>query len=663
MMKTLLMLGINLVIIHSVLGQKNQNEIVVSSPNKKIRFTFRLTKKTLLYQVDFDNQTLINPSELSLDFKDSGHFGDNLSIKKIGLEQKDEHYTLIVGKTKIARNHYQEATVFLVEKAKPFREINLVIRAYDDGVALRYEFVQQKGADTFELTNENTTFNLAENATVYTLFRGDYLTSHEGLYTEIPLDAIKKDTLMDMPTLFECKKSYVSITEAALLDYAGMYLSKIDGRKLVSRLSPFPNQTEIKVVAQWPHRSPWRVIMIADEVGRLIESNILTNLNEPPKIEDWSWLKSGKSTFPWWNGDVLKDVNFEVGLNYETHKHYIDFCAENHIDFHSIVSYGRFAWYQGEAEGFNPASPNADVTKPVESLQMERLAEYARQKGVGLRVWVNWKSLARKIDEAFPLYEKWNIKGLMVDFMDRDDQEMVNFVEEVLQKAAKYHLHIQFHGAYKPTGLSRMYPNELTKEGVLNLEVSKWNKEVDPEHNVMVPFTRMLAGPMDYHAGGFRSVTKEQFVTGKMIAPEVMGTRCHHLAMPVVYESFLQMICDYPEAYKNQLGFAFLCQVPTTWDETRVLNAKIGDYITVARRKGKGWYVGTMNDWTPRELQIHLDFLPKGEFLADIYSDANDADSEPNHLTITTITVQQNDIISTKLAKGGGQAIWIRAKE
>lgn len=660
-MKKFLLFGFCFLLFSKTFGQ-----LTIASPDKKIVFNFRLTEKAPVYTVAYNHQNIINASTLSFDFKDSEPWGANLTIQNATIQQKDEYYTLVVGKAKRIRNHYREANIELLEKKNPRRRLNLFVRVYNDGVAFRYEFPRQKNLDSLKISSENSTFNFAQNPVVYTLFREHYCTSHEGLYTKIFLDSIRPDTLMDMPTLFELKNTFVAITEAALLNYAGMYLSKTEGRNLTSKLSPLPNQTDVKAVVKLPHTTPWRVIMIADKVGKLIESNILTNLNEDPDIQDWSWLipksSHAKTTFTWWNGDYLEDVDFKVGMNYETHKHYIDFCAANHIDFHSVVSFGNFAWYQGETEGFNPGSPNADVAKPVDSLDMERLAEYSRQKGVGLRVWVNWKSLSRKIEEAFAQYEKWNIKGLMVDFMDRDDQEMVRFVEEVLQKAAKYHLHIQFHGAYKPTGLSRKYPNELTKEGVLNLEVSKWNGDVEPEHNVMVAFTRMLAGPLDYHAGGFRSVTREAFIPGKMVAPNVLGTRCHHLAMPVVYESYLQMICDYPEAYKNQPGFEFLCQVPTSWDETKVLNAQIGDYITIARRKGKDWYVGTMNDWTPRVLTLKLDFLPKGTFWADIFSDADDSGTAPNHITRKTIAVSQTDTLTIKLAEGGGQAIWIRVR-
>ena len=646
-----------------------QQTVQLASPDGKAQFQFHLTPSTSTYRISFKGQPVIEASELQLVFKDAS-FGKNLKIKKIRYRKNDETYPLAVGKTSLARNHYREAAIELVRTEAPVWRVILRVRAYDDGVAFRYEFPKQKGRTAYELMDEQSTFQLASNPTVHALLLPHYKTSHEGLYTTTSLDSMPNDTLMAMPALFQFSDSlYVSITEAALRDYAGMYLQKTAARTLNSKLSPLPvpagsaaADTQIKVRATLPHRSPWRVVLLADRVGKLIESNLLTSLNEPTQIKDLSWVHPGKTTWTWWNGDIIKDVNFPVGQNFETHKYYIDWCAANHIEYHSIIEHGNWAWYQGDSEGFDPPPPHADVTKPVESLQMERLAEYSRQKGVGLRVWVHWKPLSEKLEEAFALYEKWNIKGLMVDFMDRDDQEMVNWQEKVLQTAAKYHLHVQFHGAYKPTGLSRTYPNEFTREGVLNLENLKWSRECDPEHNLMIPFTRMVAGATDYHPGGFRAVSREQF-KASYLEPTVMGTRCHHLALYVVFESYLQMVSDYPQAYDGQPGFELLQQVPTTWDETRVLDAQIGNYIIIARRKGEDWYVGAMNDWTARSLPIELDFLPAGEFVADIFNDADDAATQPNHLVKTSRVVRNSDVLSAKLAAGGGQAIWLRRKK
>jgi alpha-glucosidase len=266
--------------------------------------------------------------------------------------------------------------------------------------------------------------------------------------------------------------------------------------------------------------------------------------------------------------------------------------------------------------------------------------------------------LSEQLEEAFGQYEKWGVQGLMVDFLDRDDQEMVQFAERVLQSAARHHLQIQFHGVWKPTGLQRTYPNLLNHEGVLNLEYLKWGDECAPGHNVTVAFTRMLAGPMDYHLGGFRSVNRDQFKPTS-IKPSVLGTRCHHLAMYVVYENPMPMVCDAPTAYEGQPGFEFLRQVPTTWDETRVLSGKVGNYIVVARRKGADWYVGAMTDWSPRVLEVPLSFLSRGRYSVETWADVADSE-DPNRLGFNKRTMNASEKLVLRLNGGGGQAIWIR---
>lgn len=637
-----------------------QRTLQLASPNGTVRFQCHLTANAPLYDISFQGRPVIERASLGLVFRD-GAWGKSLVVKGVKRRQKDETYELAVGKNRRVRNHYREMSVECQSTEAHGWRVVLRVRAYDDGVAFRYEFPEQPHRTAFALTEEQSSFHFAGDPTLYALFLPHYRTSHEGLYTTTTLSAVPADTLIDLPAVFQLSDSlFVAVTEAALRDYAGLYLQKSGARTLTSRLSPWPGQTELKVQGELPHRSPWRVVMLADHPGRLIESNLLTSLNEPPAFSDLSWLKPGKTTWTWWHGDVIKDVDFPVGLNFETQRYYIDWCAANGIAYHAIIEHGNRAWYKGDGEGFDPPPPNADVTKPVDSLEMDRLADYSRQKGVGLRVWVHWKPLSEKLEEAFAQYEKWNIQGLMIDFMDRDDQEMVRWQEKVLQTAARYHLHVQFHGAYKPTGLSRTYPNEFTREGVLNLENLKWSNECDPEHNLMIPFTRMLAGATDYHAGGFRAVPRDRF-QASYIEPNVMGTRCHHLALYVVFESYLHMVSDYPQAYDDQPGFEFVRQVPTTWDETRVLDGKVGDYLIVARRKGDDWYVGAMNDWTPRTLQTRLDFLPEGEFVADIFSDTDAA--TPDQLKKTSRPVRRADSIEMRLTAGGGQAIRIRKKK
>ena len=462
---------------------------------------------------------------------------------------------------------------------------------------------------------------------------------------------------MDMPALFEfAGPVYVAITEAALLDYAGMYLAK-EKNILESRLSPLPGQNDIKVKANLPHHSPWRVLLISDRIGALIESNILTSLNDPCKIKDLSWIKPGKTTFPWWNGNVVPDTLNAPGNNFVTNQYYIDFCARNGLEYHSVVEYGLHQWYRDDGVNFQPG-PHADVTTPVPGLDMKEICDYAKRHGVDIRVWVHWAALYPKLDTAFTVFEQWGLKGMMVDFMDRDDQEMVNIQTEIVQKAAAHHLHIQFHGAYKPTGLSRTWPNEFTREGTLNYEVNKWDKRITPDHDLNIVFTRMLAGPTDYHLGGFRAVPDSLFKV-QYTRPLMLGTRCHMLAMYVVLENPLGMVCDYPAAYEGQPGFDFIKEVPTTWDETKVIDARVGEYIVIARKKGNEWYGGAITNHSTRVLNIPLYFLENGKYVAEIYSDADDVNVEPNHLKKESRSVSNQDILPVHLAAGGGMVVRI----
>jgi alpha-glucosidase len=449
----------------------------------------------------------------------------------------------------------------------------------------------------------------------------------------------------------------MAITEASLLDYAGMYLVKHNGM-LTSRLSPLPGGGGICVEASLPHHSPWRVLLISDRVGALIESNLITDLNEPCKIKDTSWIKPGKSTFPWWNGNVTPDTLNAPGNNFVTAKYYIDFCARTGLEYHSVVEYGLHEWYVNDGAGFAPG-PHADPTHAVPGLDMKEVCDYAHSKGVGIRVWVHWAALYPKLDSAFAQFERWGISGMMVDFMDRDDQQMVNIQTEILQKAALHHLHIQFHGAYKPTGLSRTYPNEFTREGTLNYEVNKWDKKIDPDHDINMPFTRLLAGPTDYHLGGFRAVPDSAFIV-QYTRPLMMGTRCHMLGMYVVLESYLAMVCDYPAAYEGQPGFEFLQEVPTVWDETRVLDATVGKFVVIARRKGEDWFIGGIANHEGCQRTIPLQFLGDGQFMASIYSDASDTKENPNHLQRQTRNFVRADTLTIKMAPGGGWAAHLK---
>jgi len=636
----------------------SQNNVQLGSPNGSIIISFKLVNKSPMYSVSFKGKTLIDYSLLSLKF-DDGTFDNNLKLGKPVFRDTVENYELVTGKTKQVHAHYKEATIPLEETVSPFRKINIVVRAFDDGIAFRYVLPQQNNWSSFSLLEENTIFKLSGDPTVHTLFLENYTTSHEGVYSSLPLSRVKEDTLMDMPTLFDFQGNvYLAITEAALVDYAGMYLSKHEG-VLTTKLSPLPDQKNIKVKAALPHQSPWRVLMISDRIGSLIESNMVTTLNEPCKIKDVSWIKPGKTTFPWWNGNVVPDTLNAPGNNFVTAQYYIDFCARNNIEYHCVVEYGLHQWYVDDGVGFQPG-PHADVTTPVPGLDMQQVCDYAKSKGVGIRVWVHWAALYPKLDTAFTLFEKWGIKGMMVDYMDSDDQVMVNIQTEILQKAAAHHLHIQFHGAYKSTGLNRTYPNEFTREGTRNYEANKWEaKGLSPDDDINIPFTRMLGGSTDYHLGGFRAVPQDSFKT-QYTRPLMLGTRCHMLAMYVVLENYLQMVCDYPAAYEGQQGFDFIKEIPTSWDETKVLDAKVCEYITIARKSNNNWFIGTITNHEARQLTIPLNFLNDGKYIAEIYTDADHAEKNPNDLIKQTKEVTNKDVITLMVAGGGGEVMRLR---
>ena len=635
-----------------------RKSVQLTSPNGKLKFSLTLEREHPVYDIQYQKQALVQNSPLSLVF-DNGAFGEGLKMNKPVFSTKEETYELIVGKSKTVHSLSKEVVIPLEETTAPFRKINLVVRAFNDGIAFRYEFPEQPNWKSYVMYDENTAFNVVDNPKFLGMYLPSYQTSHEATYSHVKYEEIKERNLMDMPALFEYPNHiFMAITEAAVRDYAGMYLWKENGC-LQGKLSPKLNQEQIKVEASLPHQSPWRVFMISDRVGALIESDLLTNLNEPCKIEDTSWIKPGKTTFTWWNGNVTPDTTFLGGNNFPTNKYYIDFAARNGLDFHSIYGYAEQPWYTDDGTWFGFPGENSDITKPVSSLNMQEICDYAKSQGVQIHLWTNWKPLYAKIDEAFALFEKWGVVGMMIDFMDRDDQEMIRIQEEFLAKAAKHHLLVQFHGSSKPSGLHRTYPNEFTREGTLNYENFKGCMVTTADHDISMPFTRLLAGAADYHLGGFRALPKDKFKI-QQSNPYVTSTRCHMLAMYVVLESYLGMICDTPEAYEGQPGFEFLQTVPTTWDKTVVPDASVNEYVAIARRHGDDWYVGAINNSQARDVEIALDFLGKGDYKVTLYKDAQDTDTNPNHLIKETFTVTAKDKITVPLASDGGAAMHIQ---
>jgi alpha-glucosidase len=631
------------------------------SPDGKIRFEFQLTDSCPTYSVWYANTPLIVASPLTLVFRGSENSTASSvigpALQTLGPTYREDHdqYTLPIGRNSSVDDRFNEYDIPLQEPQGRHRKIILVVRLYNDGLAFRWVFPRQTGWKSYELLAENTGFRLSGDPVLLASFLPGYTTSHEGRYSRLHFSQVKSDTLMDTPIFLEFPDSlYMVITEAQLTDYAGMYLVKHDGL-LKSELSPLPGAAPITVKATLPHQTPWRVIFVGPRPGAFLESNLLTDLNAPSAIKDPSWIRPGKTDFHWWNGDVVPDTNFQPGINFETNQYYIDFCARNKIEYHTVIGYGGIAWYKNDGDSYQPG-PHSDPSQPLPGLDMKKICDYAATKGVGIRVWVHWKALWPNIDKTFTQFQKWGVKGMMVDFMDRDDQQMVNIQATILRKAALHHLHIQFHGAYKPTGLIRTWPNELTREGTLNYENDKWGNPITPDDDLNVVFTRLMAGPTDYHLGGFRAVTTADY-KAHVVHPLVLGTRCHMLAMYIILESYLPMVCDNPAAYEGQDGFDFIKNIPGTWDETRVPVAIPGQWAAITRRRTTDWFLGAINSSTPREATLSLSFLPPGRYEATIYSDAPDAALHPNNLTTETRIVQASDSLTTPLAAGGGLAI------
>jgi len=638
----------------------------VSSPNGQIRLLLFAAESAtqansdaagLRYAVEFHGKRLLEESKLGLELAQAPELGDGMHVAGVETSAVDQSYTIPVGKTSSVRDHYNAVRASFQDASG--RKVAIEARAYDDGIAFRYAVPEQAALHDVQITHELTQFNFAQDATSYPLILDGYQSSWEDEYQQRLITGLHSDWVIALPFLTEQPgRGWLAITEAGIDNYAGMYLRK--DQKFLSLgfhadLSPRVDKPGIAVEATAPFTSPWRVLMIGDEPGRLIESNIVLNLNPPSKIADTSWIRAGKSAWDWWSGQAAPSVSFKTGMNTATMKHYIDFASASGFPYMLIDA--------GWALPPDPTHPDdylalADITRVTPDVDMPELLRYAKEKNVRLWLWAHWTSVDKYMDQAFPLFEKWGIAGVKIDFMNRDDQWMVGFYHRVVEQAAAHHLMIDFHGAYKPDGLRRTWPNLVTREGVMGKEYLKVTARTSPIHNTTLPFTRMLAGPMDYTPGAFGNSNRANFVARNFM-PMGLGTRAHELALYVVLESPFMMVSDYPEHYAGQKAFDFIKQVPTTWDEVRVLAGRPMENITLARRSGKDWFVGSLTNWEERTVKVPLDFLGDGQYVAEIYADAPDSAEEATHSTFTTRTVDRGTVLNVHMVSGGGNAIWI----
>ncbi len=653
--------------------QNNPGNLEIFSPDKKTKVRIAFDEnKNLVYSIFFKSQMIISESKLGLVLKEGGELGKNLRMINNLFKNVDTTWNVIAGMTKKSRDFYNEMQLEYIEKSGAKRRLNVYFRVYNDGVAFRYELPEI--SEEINILSELTEFKFTKDhqtwAQLIPHFNYFYETPiKEGLLSRIYKDSVDFTPLMggNRPQFYQMNNligipftikvnngPVLSITEANLRNYSGMYLmkSKDDSLGLKAVLTHQREAEDIAVTTSFPLKSPWRVIMMGENAGDLVTSNIILNLSDNLEIADPSWIQPGKSSWEWWSDkSMIKDGKRIFGkMDNETIKYYIDFASEMGFKY-SLIDwqwYGNTIWYLDQ--------PSQILTKTISEIDMPLLVEYAESKGVGLILWMHWRHVEKQIDEAFAQFEKWGVKGVKIDFVNSDDQFMVDWYWKVAKKAAKHKLLLNIHGAYKPTGIRRAYPNFITREGVMGMEWTRWTEYITPEHNVRLVFTRMLAGPMDYTPGAFDNVTKEQF-NWKTNNYTTLGTRCHQLALFVVFESPLMVVCDFPGNINKGIGKEFLKEVPTSWDDVKVLDAKLAEYIVIARKKNNDWYIGGITNRTSREIQIQLGFLDEGSYEATLYEDGISVASDAKDVNFSTKKVDSTSNLTLKLAEGGGVAI------
>src|SRR5579872_575771 len=617
------------------------------SPDGRVEIRIRTTGQ-LRYDVVLEGRAVLENCTLSLDVEHT-KLGTQAQVKDARPSSHDEMIVPVV-RQKFAkiRDHYNELRLTMDGGYA------VVFRAYNEGAAYRFEtlFPQEK----VKIYGEEATFNFPRDEIVYYPQEDSFYSHNERKYLPQRLSEIAPAFIATLPAVVDVGEgAKVAIAESDLEDYPGLWLRGTGGSALAATFPPYPTKlvqtsdrdykpvetADYIATTSGTRTFPWRVIGIADHDGDLLTNEIVYLLERPSQFPDTSWIKAGKVAWDWWNDWNVYGVDFRAGINTKTYEYYVDFAAKYGIPY-IILDDG---WYK-----------LGNLLEVAPDLNMEELLAYAKQKNVGIILWASWKTLDDQLIPALDQFEKWGVKGIKVDFMQRSDQIMIDYFYRVCREAAKRHMLVDFHGDQKPATMTRTWPNLINAEGVRGMEWSKWSWESEPKHNVTLPFTRMFLGPMDYTPGAMRNATRNTFAPINH-QPMAMGTRCHQLAMYVVYDAPLQMLSDSPSNYlREPEAMEFLGPVPTEWDDTKVLDARIAEYVVVARRNGRDWYVGAMTDWTARNLEINLSFLPEGKFTMEAYQDGVNADRNASDYKKITMQVDRTTKLTLPLASGGGWA-------
>ena len=637
-------------------------EYAVVSPDGRLKADINVGKE-LTYSVSLDGKELISPSPLSMTLANGTVWGDDAKVSKVIRKSVDGAVPSPFYRAESLPEKYNAATF-------EFKgNWGVEVRAYDDGVA--YRFIS-KGKQPLTVADEEVVYNFPVDATAYVPYvraRGDedqYFNSFENEYTKTKLSEVKQDNLVFLPMVVELDGGVkVTVTESDLEKFPGLYMNGTGGKSLKGSHPRYPKKTvqgghnNLQMIVEeredyisksdGARTFPWRVAIVTENDKDLAASNLSYLLASPSRVADTSWIKPGKVAWDWWNAWNLTGVDFKAGINNDTYKKYIDFAADNGIEY-VILDEG---W---------AVNKKADLMQVVPEIDLEELVTYAAGKNVDIVLWAGYHAFDRDMEQVCKHYADMGVKGFKVDFMDRDDQEVVDFVHRAAETCADHKLFLDLHGMYKPAGLNRTYPNVLNFEGVNGLEQMKWStiKLDQVEYDVMIPFIRQAAGPMDYTPGAMKNGTKKTY-HADYYEPMSQGTRCRQLALFLVFDSPFTMLSDTPVNYDREPECRdFIAEIPTVWDETVVLDGKMGDYIVTARRKGDTWYVGGLTDWTPRNISIDLSFLGNGNHKAVLFKDGVNASHNANDYKKETVTVNGSQPLEVALAPGGGFAMIIK---
>ncbi|MFN8356795.1 MAG: glycoside hydrolase family 97 protein [Spirosomataceae bacterium] len=631
----------------------------LSSPDFKLQLSIE-NLGNLRFSATYEGKTILSNAEMSLELSDERVLGQDAKIRS--------------AKPMYQKNTLKpEVTIKNAEIIDEFNELNIqfrdgyqaIFRAYNDAIA--YRFVTTSKDSMLYVKNEKNSFQLSKQSIGFWQKIGpkeNFINNYERLYEPQSFATLGKPLITQLPLLVKNDSLKISLlfTETDVDDYPGMYLEATPMGELAS-LSPMAvksTRSPVKPENGWDRSVipterfdylahtranrpfPWRIIAIAKEDKELLTNEITYKLAPVSKLPDISWIKPGKVAWDWWNDWNLTGVPFRAGINNNTYKVYIDFAANHGIEYVLLDD----GWYT-----------LGDLTKETPGISVQSLVEYGKQKNVGVFLWVSWKTLDEHMETTMDVWQKWGVKGIKVDFMDRDDQTVVTFYERCAKEAAKRKLMVDFHGSFKPVGLHRAYPNVLNYEGVMGLEQNKWSgQNANPAMAVTIPFIRMVAGPLDYTPGAMLNAQPHEYAPN-FHKPMSLGTRCHQLGMYVLYDAPLQMLADSPIHYEREPEcLEFLSRIPTTWDKTVAIGGQVGEYAALARQKGAEWFVGALNNWKPRAIELNMSFLPEGAYQLDLWQDGLNADKTGTDFQVLHRTVTNKDTLTMPMAPGGGLA-------